>query len=222
METGEEPWSCSDCGKGFSQKTRFISHQRFHTGKTPFVCTECGKLCSHKSGLINHQRIHTGEKPYICSECGKAFRDKSCLNRHRRTHTGEKPYGCSDCGKAFSHLSCLVYHKGMLHTREKHDSSDKVENSFPKSSTSSRTSGGVQEENPVNTVAAQVQTSLNTCGLTADRKAAQVGQTFTTHAPSGDKTVCTVEKPYKCSDCGSAISDELHQILRHERCTGKD
>ncbi|KAM4032509.1 oocyte zinc finger protein XlCOF7.1-like [Anomaloglossus baeobatrachus] len=116
--TEEKKYSCSECGKCFSQKSVFVGHQRTHTGEKPFSCSKCGKHFTWKSNLVNHQKIHTGEKPYSCAECGKCFRDKSCLVDHQKCHTGEKPFPCSECGKCFAGKSNLTTHH-RTHTGEK-------------------------------------------------------------------------------------------------------
>ncbi|KAM8977704.1 uncharacterized protein RCH25_048890 [Pelodytes ibericus] len=111
-------YACTDCGKGFTQLTHFVTHKRIHTGEKPFVCSECGNSFSQVSNLLSHQRMHTGERPFACSDCGKRFTKKQTLDRHQRTHTGEKPFSCSECRKSFSVRSVLVRHQ-KIHKGEK-------------------------------------------------------------------------------------------------------
>ncbi|XP_073407902.1 oocyte zinc finger protein XlCOF8.4-like [Dendrobates tinctorius] len=115
---GGKPYSCSECGKCFITKSKFVIHERSHTGEKPYSCSECGKCFTHKGHLIRHHKIHTGEMTFSCSECGKCFRDNSMLVGHQRIHTGEKPYSCSECGKCFRYNSVLVKHQ-RIHTGEK-------------------------------------------------------------------------------------------------------
>ncbi|XP_061771160.1 zinc finger and SCAN domain-containing protein 2-like isoform X3 [Nerophis ophidion] len=115
---GEKPFSCSVCGRGFSDKSNMKSHMKTHTGEKPFSCSVCGKLFSNKRNMLIHMRKYTGEKPFSCPACSKTFSSKSILAGHMGTHTGEKPFGCPVCGNAFSRKAHLKNHL-RTHTGEK-------------------------------------------------------------------------------------------------------
>lgn len=54
-------------------------------------CPVCGKAFTSKSAFQSHQRTHTKESddPYRCNICAKTFAVPARLTRHYRTHTGE-------------------------------------------------------------------------------------------------------------------------------------
>ncbi|KAM6281462.1 uncharacterized protein LJ264_000258 [Porphyrio hochstetteri] len=108
--TGERPFVCPDCGRGFSHKCNLQTHQRVHTGEKPFTCSDCGHQFRRLSHLVRHQRIHTGERPFACDQCPKAFRDKNTLTVHQSIHTGVKPHKCDQCRKTFTEKRHLKRH----------------------------------------------------------------------------------------------------------------
>ncbi|XP_077341397.1 uncharacterized protein LOC143986864 [Lithobates pipiens] len=169
FHTGEKEYSCTECGKGFRSKFHLNRHKNSHTGEKPFSCSECGKCFSLKSNLHTHQISHTGEKPYPCLDCGKFFSLKSGLHRHQKLHTGEKPYSCPECGKFFTLISSLHRHQ-KLHTGEK-------------------------------------PYSCPVCG-----KCFSLKSSLHRH-----QKLHTGEKPYSCSECGKCFSRKSY-LSRHQRC----
>ncbi|KAM4030774.1 uncharacterized protein ACNLHF_018396 [Anomaloglossus baeobatrachus] len=196
IRTVEKPYSCSECGKSFAQKSRVVIHQRTHTGEKPFSCTECGKCFVEKSHLVEHQKTHTGEKPFSCSECGNCFVNKSVLLKHLITHTGLKPFSCSECGKCFTRKSYLVRHQ-RIHTGEKPFLCSECGKCF------------VQKLHLLThqiTHTGEKPLSCSECGKCFAEKSHLVRH----------QRIHTGEKPFSCSECKKCFTEKSH-LVEHQR-----
>lgn len=78
-------FKCDTCSKCFRDSYILRRHQVVHTGEKPYNCDLCDKGFATKSNLDSHKRSrHSGLKPYPCGSCGKYFARKEQVTQHQR------------------------------------------------------------------------------------------------------------------------------------------
>ncbi|XP_049517032.1 zinc finger protein 81-like [Dermacentor silvarum] len=121
MHTGERPFVCQVCDRGFYRRGHLSSHMVVHTGELPYGCPDCGQRFTQASSMTTHRRLqHSSQstRRHVCPECVKGFTKRSDLNRHLLTHTGEKSHVCPECGMRFAQRHNAKRHTQVVHGRQ--------------------------------------------------------------------------------------------------------
>ncbi|KAL1416953.1 hypothetical protein MTO96_027346 [Rhipicephalus appendiculatus] len=115
--TGDRPYVCQVCLRGFGRSDLLYTHLNTHTSETPYKCAVCGQGFRSSSALSDHKLKHLDAtaRPHRCPECGKTFPRKCHLNEHLVTHTGEKKHACGVCGRKYARSSALKKHEREVH-----------------------------------------------------------------------------------------------------------
>ncbi|CAL4181883.1 unnamed protein product [Meganyctiphanes norvegica] len=126
----ENPYKCTDCGKGFNNLYTMRMHSITHTDDRPFICEICAKGFKVKTYLNEHFReFHSDDKHHKCTTCEFSTASKKVINRHMLKHMDEKPFQCTKCEVSCKTQNSLKRHM-EIHSSEKLHSCEKCGKAF--------------------------------------------------------------------------------------------
>ena len=96
--TGEEKFTCEECGASYSSRDLLHRHK-----------------WGHKKQKMRKVKVKVEKKVHKCETCGKIEPGLYKLKVHEAKHTGAKNFTCELCGKLFTHPGSVTTHKKNIH-----------------------------------------------------------------------------------------------------------